>query len=469
MTEDGDRLSRETENDDASGSTSPHDPRPLPRQILALAVPALGALVAEPLFLLADTAIIGWLGTAELAGAALGVTVMHTVVGLMVFLAYSTTPAVARFVGAGKTAKALAAGRDGIWLALALGVMLALVGVAVGENLLLALGSGGEIHQYAMSYLMWSLPGLPAMLLVFAAVGALRGFQDTKTPLVVAGAGFGLNALLNLILVHPLGFGVAGAAAGTSVVQWGMAITYLIILIPRMRAAGVSLGPDPVALRSAARVGGWMFLRTATMRVAILATVVVATDLGPETLAAHQVAFTFFSTLAFVLDALAIAAQAMIGRELGASRKAEARRLTRIMIWWGLGFGAIVGVVTAAMSPWIPWLFTRDAQVAQMITIALLVLAVAQPLAGYVFVLDGVLMGAGDVRYLALVGVVNMAVYLPGLWWVSRYVDVNGEGLEAQPTLWLWLAFTVLFMGARGVTLGIRAAGEKWMKLGEKV
>ncbi|WP_120006820.1 MATE family efflux transporter [Nesterenkonia muleiensis] len=441
--------------------------RPLARQILALAVPALGALLAEPLFLMADTAIIGWLGTAELAGAALGVTVMHTVVGLMVFLAYSTTPAVARFVGAGKTAKALAAGRDGIWLALGLGAVLALAGAAAGNGLLRAMGSAGEIHPHALSYLLWSLPGLPAMLLVFAGVGALRGFQDTRTPLVVAGIGFGANVLLNLILVHPLGFGVAGAAAGTSIAQWGMAIAYLVILVPRMRAAGVPLGPEPAALRSAAQVGGWMFLRTATMRVAIVATVIVATGLGPETLAAHQVAFTFFSTLAFVLDALAIAAQALIGRELGASRAAAARRMTRTMIWWGLGFGAAVGALTAVISPWAPLLFTRDEQVAQMITAALLVLAVAQPLAGYVFVLDGVLMGAGDVRYLALAGVVNMAVYLPGLWWVARYVEVGDPGPAGEPTLWLWLAFTVLFMGARGVTLGLRAAGNRWMVLGE--
>lgn len=454
---------------DAASSAPDRDPRPVGRQILALAVPALGALVAEPLFLLADTAIIGWLGTAELAGAALGVTVMHTVVGLMVFLAYSTTPAVARFVGAGKTAKALAAGRDGIWLALGLGVVLALVGVAAGDALLGAMGSAGEIHPHALSYLMWSLPGLPAMLLVFAGVGALRGFQDTKTPLVVAGIGFGANVLLNLILVHPLGFGVAGAAAGTSIAQWGMAIAYLVILVPRMRAAGVPLGPEPAALRSAARVGGWMFLRTATMRVAIVATVIVATGMGPETLAAHQVAFTFFSTLAFVLDALAIAAQALIGRELGASRAAAARRMTRTMIWWALAFGAVVGVLTAVLSPWVPWLFTQDEQVAHMITLALLVLAAAQPLAGYVFVLDGVLMGAGDVRYLALVGVVNMAIYLPGLWWVATFVDPGGTGLTAEPTLWLWLAFTVLFMGARGVTLGLRAAGDRWMKPGEQV
>lgn len=462
------------------------DPRGLARQILALAIPALGALVAEPLFLLADTAIIGRLGVAELAGAALGVTVMHTVTGIMIFLAYSTTPAVARFVGAGRMAKALAAGRDGLWLALILGAALGLAGLAFGEQLLTAMGSGGEIHPHAVDYLLWSLLGVPAILLVFAAVGMLRGLQDTKTPLVVAAAGFTANALLNLILVHPVGLGVAGAAIGTSIAQWGMAAVYLAILIPRMRAHQVPLGAEPQALRRAAGVGSWMMLRTVTLRAAIVATVLVATDLGPETLAAHQVAFTIFSTLAFVLDALAIAAQALIGRELGASRLERAKQMTRTMIIWGLGFGVITGVVTAALAPWAPRLFTPDPQVAAGITAALLVMAVAQPLASYVFVLDGVLMGAGDVRYLALAGLVNLAIYLPVLWWVAAAQpggdflcgsgsilpsavcsDVAGDATGLGTIMWLWMAFAVVFMGARALTLGVRTATGRWMVLGE--
>lgn len=438
------------------------DPRPLGRQILSLAVPALGALVAEPLFLLADTAIIGRLGVEELAGAALGITVMHTVTGLMIFLAYSTTPAVARFLGAGRLSRALAAGRDGLWLAVMLGAVLAFAGLAFGEQLLLSMGSSGGMQVHAWSYLLWSLPGVPAILLVFAAVGMLRGLQDTKTPLIVAAVGFGANIVLNLILVHPLGLGTAGAAIGTSIAQWGMAITYLVMLLPRMRAAGVPLGVDPIALRQAASVGSWMMLRTVSLRAAIVATVLVATDLGTHTLAAHQVAFTIFSTLAFVLDALAIAAQALIGKELGASRVAQAKAMTRTMIRWGLGFGVVTGGLIALAAPFAPVLFTPDERVAAGITAALLVMAVAQPLAGFVFVLDGVLMGAGDVRYLAVAGLVNLAVYLPLLWWIA---GAGFAGVEA--IVWLWSGFAVVFMGARGVTLGVRAYGERWMIPGE--
>ena len=441
----------------------PKDPRSTSRQILTLAVPALGALVAEPLFLLADTAIIGRLGVDELAGAALGITVMHTVTGLMIFLAYSTTPAVARFIGAGRLKRALAAGRDGLWLSVMLGAVLAFAGLAFGEQLLLAMGSTGDMQVHAWNYLLWSLPGVPAILLVFAAVGMLRGMQDTKTPMVVAAVGFGANIALNLILVHAVGLGTAGAAMGTSIAQWGMALAYLVMLVPKMRAAGVPLGVDPVALRNAASVGSWMMLRTVSLRAAIVATVLVATDLGPHTLAAHQVAFTIFSTLAFVLDALAVAAQALIGKELGASRVQEAKAMTRTMIRWGLGFGVITGGLIAAVAPFAPGLFTPDDRVAAGITAALFVMAVAQPLAGFVFVLDGVLMGAGDVKYLAMVGLINLAVYLPLLWWIA---SAGFAGTEA--IIWLWAAFAVLFMGARGVTLGVRAYGERWMVAGEQ-
>lgn len=286
--------------------------------------------------------------------------------------------------------------------------------------------------------------------------------QDTKTPLIVAGVGFGGNILLNLLLVHGVGLGVAGAAIGTSIAQWGMALTYLIILVPRLIAQRVDLGPDRLGLRRSFSVGFWMFLRTVSLRAAMVATVFVATDLGPQTLAAHQVAFTVFSTMAFALDALAIAAQALIGKELGAARRENARHMVRVMIWWGLGFGVLTGALLALFAPFGSGLFTPDAGVASSITAALLVMAVAQPLAGYVFVLDGVLMGAGDVQYLAVVGLVNLAVYLPVLWWIST-LGLGGT----QAILWLWVGFAVVFMGARGVTLGVRAVGERWMVLGE--
>ena len=431
------------------------------REIMRLAVPAFGALIAEPLFLLADSAIVGHLGVAQLAGVGLASAVLHTAVGLMVFLAYSTTPAVARAVGDGQLAKALAAGRDGVWLALLLGSVLAAAGFLAAEPLVGLMGAGGDVRTFAVDYLRWSMPGLVAMLLIFAGTGVLRGLQDTRTPLVVATAGFTLNILLNLLLVYGLGWSVTGSAVGTSIAQWAMAAVYLAMVQRNARRHGVSLVPDWHGIRSMTKVGSWLMLRTLSLRIAILATVLVVTGQGAVNLAAHQLAMTVFTFLAFALDALAIAAQALIGKELGASNPEKARLLTRTMIRWGTGFGVLTGVLLALAAPVTGALFTPDAGVQSVLTVALWILAVGQPVAGYVFVLDGVLIGAGDAKYLAVAGVVNLAVYLPLLFAVPLAGVAGGPAL-----VWVWAAFSVGYMLARAVTLGLRARTDRWMVLG---
>ncbi|WP_142032556.1 MATE family efflux transporter [Arthrobacter sp. SLBN-112] len=431
------------------------------REILRLAVPAFGALVAEPLFLLADSAIVGHLGVAQLAGVGLASAVLQTAVGLMVFLAYSTTPAVARAIGDGQSGKALAAGRDGVWLALLLGVLLAVAGFAAAEPLIDLMGAEGSVRTFAIDYFRLSMPGLVAMLLIFAGTGVLRGLQDTRTPLVVATAGFGVNILLNLWLVYGLGMSVVGSAVGTSLAQWAMAAVYVVMVRRSAVRHGVSLLPSWRGIRSMTRVGSWLMLRTLSLRAAILATVLVVTAQGEVNLAAHQLAMTIFSFLAFALDALAIAAQALIGKELGASNADRARLLTRTMIRWGAGFGVVTGLLLAAAAPWAGLLFTTDPEVQQVLTTALWILAAGQPIAGYVFVLDGVLIGAGDARYLALAGLVNLAVYVPLLAGVALSGAAGSAGL-----VWLWVAFALGYMAARAVTLGLRARSDRWMVLG---
>lgn len=462
----------------STAAPAPQDGRALTRRILALAVPAFGALLAEPLFLLADTAIVGRLGTPELAGVGIGTTVLHTATGLMIFLAYATTPAVARLIGAGDHAAAMDRGRDGVWLGLLLGAALAVLGWIAAPWLTGALGATGEVQEHAVAYLRWSMPGIPALLAVLAATGVLRGLQDTVTPLVVAGAGFAVNIGLNFALVYGAGLGVAGSAIGTSAVQWGMLLTYLAVLAPRFRRAGTSLAPRASGMRATAQVGSWLLLRTASLRAAILITVMAAAGAGDMTLAAHQLVFTLFSTLAFALDALAIAAQALIGAELGASRPATARRLTDVMVRWGLGFGVVTGGLLALAAPWLPALFTTDPQVQAAATVGLWVLAAGQPIAGYVFVLDGVLIGAGDARYLALAGLLNLVVYAPVLWvlaqvaagglgWTVDWSDPAAHVPDAGEQLGLlWLGFAGVYMGMRALTLGWRARRDDWMRVG---
>ena len=226
-----------------------------PREILRLAVPAFGALIAEPLFLLADSAIVGHLGVAQLAGVGLASAVLHTAVGLMVFLAYSTTPAVARAIGNGQLGKALAAGRDGVWLALLLGIVLAVAGFLAAEPLVDLMGASGDVRAFAVDYLRWSMPGLVAMLLIFAGTGVLRGLQDTRTPLLVAAAGFTLNIVLNLFLVYGLQWSVAGSAIGTSIAQWAMAAVYVVMVQRNARHHGVTLLPDWRGIRALTQGG----------------------------------------------------------------------------------------------------------------------------------------------------------------------------------------------------------------------
>ncbi|MBG6215814.1 putative MATE family efflux protein [Arthrobacter sp. CAN_A6] len=435
--------------------------RHLSRTILRLAVPAFGALIAEPLFLLADSAIVGHLGVEELAGVGLAATVLQTAVGLMVFLAYSTTPAVARLLGANRLPQALAAGRDGVGLALVLGVGLSVAGWISAPALASAMGADGEVHAFAVDYLRFSMPGLTAMLVVLAATGVLRGLQDTTTPLVVAGVGFGVNIALNYLLVYGAGMSVAGSALGTSITQWGMAVVYLVILVKGLRASSVPLRPSLRGIRTTASVGSWLMLRTASLRFAILATVFVATAQGPLSLAAHQLVMTVFTFLAFALDALAIAAQALIGKELGSGNKPLARALTRRMVVWGVGFGAGTGALLALAAPFAGWIFTTDPSVQAAFAAGLLILAVSQPVCGLVFVLDGVLIGAGDARYLALAGVVNLVVYLPLLAAVYSANLTGNAGIA-----WLWTAFGLGYMAARALTLGWRVRNDGWMVTG---
>lgn len=433
----------------------------LNREILRLAVPALGSLIAEPMFLIVDSALVGHLGVVPLAGLGIASAVLQTIVGLMVFLAYSTTPAVARRFGAGEHTGAVRAGIDGLWLALALGTVLAVVGSLTTPWLVSLFGADAAVSEQAVIYLQLSMWGLPAMLIVFAATGLLRGMQDTVTPLWIAGLGFGLNALLNWLFIYGFGWGIAGSAAGTVVAQWSMVGAYAFVVGQLARRHEASVLPQREGLRGSARAGWWLFLRTVSLRIAFLTTVYVATGLGTDELAGWQVAFTIFSTAAFALDALAIAAQALVGRGLGADDEPFVRRVLGRTVAWGAWFGVLVGGLIAALSGVIGLVFTGSHDVAALVQPALLVLAVAQPVCGVVFVLDGVLMGAGDARYLAIAGGLNLVPYVPALVAVWIAHPTGAEGLA-----WLAVCFFGVYMLARLGTLGWRIRRSAWLTAG---
>ena len=426
------------------------------RQILALALPALGALVAEPLFVLADSAIVGHLGPAQLAGLGTAGAALNTLINVCIFLAYGTTAQVSRLIGAGRRRDALARGVDGMYLAAGLGLVLAVVGVLGAGPIVRWLGAGAQAAPYAETYLRISGLGLPAMLLVLAATGLLRGLHDMRTPLLVAAAAAVLNTLVNWALVYPCGLGIAGSAAGTAAVQTAMAATYAAVAVRACRAEQVAVRPDVRAVRASLSANFALLTRTIGLRVYLLAAVWGAGTLGTVALAAHTIASNLWFTLALALDALAIAAQALVGHELGAGRTGRVRAVVARMNRWGLGFGVITGLGLLALSPVIADAFTADPQVRSALMPVLVVAACFQPAAGVVFVLDGVLIGAGDAAYLAWASLGCTAVFVGAL----ALVLGEGWGLTA-----LWGAVG-LFTLARLACLWLRARGTAWLRVG---
>ncbi|MGN3958382.1 MATE family efflux transporter [Streptomyces sp. WAC8370] len=426
------------------------------REIVALAVPAFGALVAEPLFVMADSAIVGHLGTAQLAGLGIASALLTTAVSVFVFLAYATTAAVSRRVGAGDPQAAIRQGMDGIWLALLLGAAVIAVVLPTAPSLVALFGASETAGPYATTYLRISALGIPAMLVVLASTGVLRGLQNTRTPLYVAVAGFVANAVLNVVLVYGAGLGIAGSAWGTVIAQFGMAAVYLWVVVRGARRHGASLRPGLAGIRASAQAGVPLLVRTLSLRAILMIATAVAARLGDADIAAHQIILSLWSLLAFALDAIAIAGQAIIGRYLGAGDAQGARDACRRMVEWGIAVGALLGLLVVLSRPAFLPLFTGDPVVKDAALPALVIVAVAQPVCGVVYVLDGVLMGAGDGPYLAWAMLLTLAVFTPA----ALLVPTLGGGLTA-----LWAAMT-LMMAMRLVTLWLRTRSGRWIVTG---
>ncbi len=430
--------------------------RDVDRRIVAIAVPAFAALVTEPLMLLADTAVVGHLGTVPLAGLAVASTVLGTVVGLCIFLAYGTTATVARLQGAGDVAGARREGVSGVWLAVGLGAVLGAMLAALARPLSDALSSSASVADASFDYLVVSAAGVPAMLVVLAATGALRGTMDLRTPLMVAVVANLGNVVLNVTLVYGLDLGIGGAALGTVLAQWGAALWLGGVVLRDALRAGASVRPHGAGVLRAALDGVPLLVRTATLRASLVLATAVAATLGDAALAAHQIAATVVTLLAFVLDSLAIAGQTMTGTSLGEGDATGTRGLVARLMAWGAGAGLVAAVLLAATAALVPPLFTSDTAVQDALVPALLVVAVVQPLSGIVFVLDGILIGAGDGRYLAWAGLLVLAVYAPLALLLGR------TGLVG-----LWTAYGG-FIAARLVVLHLRQRGDRWMVLGAR-
>ena len=426
------------------------------RELLRLAVPAVGALVAEPLYLLADTAVVGHLGTSPLAGLAVASGVLLFAYGMCIFLAYGTTASVARLTGAGRPELAAAQAVQGLWLAASLGVALAVLGAWFGQRLLGLLGAEGTVLDQAGTYLRISLLGAPAMLVMLAGVGYLRGRRDTVRPLWVAVGTAALNLILEVVLIYGFGLGIGASAAATVVAQWIGAGCYLVWISSEVRCYEVSLGPDWSALRRLALVSTDLMVRNLSLGGTFLVGTSVAARIGAAPVAAHQVAFHLWMTLALTMDGLAIAAQAMVGTALGAGDGDGARRIGRRTIVWSVGVGITLGLALLLARDSVSGLFSNDPAVVGLVGFLFLHVGLMAPLSGVAFALDGILIGAGDQRFMAR-AMTASALLATAVMAAGRLADL-GIG-------WLWAAIWV-FVAGRSVILGARFRGNHWVVLG---
>ena len=430
--------------------------RALDSELMALALPAFATLLAEPLLVLADSAIIGHVSTEALAGLGVAASVISVVLGLCVFLAYGTTAAVSRRLGAGDLPGALAGGLDGITLGAGVGTVLAGLVAGFAGPVVSLFRVAPDVAAQATTYLQTVAVGFPAALVILAATGVLRGLQDTRTPLVVV-VGMNLaNVGLNLWLVFGLGWGIAGAATGTVVSQYAAAVFLAAAVLHGARRHGVGWRWHPGGVLAAAQTGQWLVLRTLGLQAALLLTTGVAARMGTTAMAAHQVLNSLWMLLVFAMDAVAIAAQAMVGRYLGAGQADVVTGLLRRLVGWAVGIGLVGGLALWGGSGLYLGVFTPDAEVRGQVATVLPLLAVLTLVSAVVFVLDGVLIGAGDARYLALASLLNLASYVP----LALAVALTGAGLP-----WLWLAYGGLAL-SRLATLGWRARGTAWQRLG---
>jgi putative MATE family efflux protein len=427
---------------------------PYDRMILRLALPALGALAAEPLYVLADTAIVGHLGRPQLAALGLAGTVLAGAFTIFNFLTYGTTAVVARASGAGQDVRAARLAAQALWLSLAIGVALLVACEALAAPLLRALGASGRSGEFALEYFRIAAIGLPAALIALAGQGYLRGVASMRRPLEIVVAANVVNVVVELLFVYGFGWGIAGSAAGTALAQLGMGVAFAIELL---RPHADTRRPRLAEMRPMLRVGRQIFVRTTALYASFLVAASVLARMGDAALGAHQVAFQLFIFLALLLDAIAIAGQVLVGRMLGAGDAAGAHAAAARMIAWSVVAGGVFAVLLLALEPVLPRAFTSDPAVVHAAREVWPLFALMQPLAGAVFALDGILIGAGDTSYL-------MWSMLAASFLVFVPIALLALGLD-WGIVGVWAGLDAL-IAARLAFLAPRFAGRRWAVLG---
>jgi putative MATE family efflux protein len=424
------------------------------REILKLALPALGALAAEPLYILVDTAIVGHLGTPQLAALALAGTLLTGTFTMFNFLTYGTTAQVARYHGAGREEVAGSMAAQALWLAAGIGAVLLVLGLALAAPAVHALGGAHHTGSLAILYLRIGALGLPFALIALAGQGYLRGISNLRTPLVIVVVANLVNVVLELIFVYVFHWGLAGSAWGTVIAQVAMGAAFAIELL---RARASTRRPRAELMRPLARVGGDIFIRTGSLYASFLVASAVLARIGSPSLAAHQVAFQLWVFLALILDAVAIAGQVIVGRTLGAGHADEAWEASVRMLGWSFLVGGVFALVMLALIDVLPHAFTSDPRVVDRLHAIWPIYALMQPINALVFALDGILIGASDTRFLKWSMVfAALAVFAP-IALLSLAFDWGIVGV--------WCGLLALIV-ARLATCGARFVGRRWAVVG---
>jgi putative MATE family efflux protein len=427
---------------------SPHD-----REILRLAVPALGALAAEPLYVLADTAIVGHLGRPQLAALGLAGIVLAGAFTIFNFLTYGTTAVVARASGAGQHERAARLAAQALWVSLGIGIALLIACEALAGPLLRGLGAHGRSGHFALVYFRIAALGLPAALVALAGQGYLRGVSSLRRPFVIVLAANAVNIVLEVLFVYGFHWGVAGSAAGTAMAQAGMGIAFVVELL---RPHADSKRPSLSAMRPMLRVGRQILVRTTALYASFLVAASVCARMGDAQLGAHQIALQLFFFLALILDAVAIAGQVIVGRMLGAGDADGAHAAAVRMIGWSIVVGGLFAAVLLPLAHVLPRAFSSDRAVLHQAALLWPLFALIQPLGGAVFALDGILIGASDTRYLMWSMLAASALFVT----LAALAYAFGWGVVG-----VWAALDVL-IAARLTLLGVRFAGRRWAVVG---
>ena len=428
--------------------------------IASLAIPTFGQLIAEPLFVMIDTGIVGHVSDSALAGLSIGSTVVLTTVGLCVFLAYGTTSQVARLMGAGRRREGMETGIDGMWLAFIIGVVVCAILMIFSRPLCSVMGASGQVLDAAQQYLNALIFGLPAMLLVYAANGIFRGLQKVNITLVAAISGAILNTILEVLFVFGLHMGILGSGLATLIAEWYMGLFLTIPALIWARREGASLRPRMSGIASSMGDGFPLFLRTLALRVCLVMTVVAAAHLGERVLAAYQGVNSAWNFGLNMLDAVGIAGQSLVATELGAHHKARARMMTDLSAKAGMIMGVLVGLVMIALGLFATPLFSPTPAIRSLITVGMIVQGAFMPIAGWMWALDGILIGAEDYRYLAATCSLTALIYVACLLGLTNLA----QGWEDTWRIaMLWGAINILFIGIRAIFNGLRARTDTWM------